>query len=56
MKQYILREFHNPKEIIILVRYLKYPTTVLNTSITTVVSAEKEKDPIMVMIKTEEIK
>ena len=30
MKQYILQELHNPEDIIIMVRDLKYPTTVLN--------------------------
>ena len=31
MKQYILREFQNSEDIIVLVRDLKYPTTILNT-------------------------
>ena len=31
MKQYILREFQNYEDIIVLVRDLKYPTTILNT-------------------------
>ena len=56
MKHYILREFHNPEDIVILVRDLKDPTTVLNTSIPTALSSEDEKYPIMVMIQTEEIK
>ena len=32
LKQYILRVFQNPEDMIILVRYLKDPTIVLNTS------------------------
>ena len=56
LKQYILRLFHNPEDIIVLVIYLKDPTIVLNTSIPTALSAEDEKYPIMVMIQTEEIK
>ena len=55
-KQYIIREFQNPEDIIVLVRYLKDPTTILNTSITTAISAQYKKDPIMAMIQTEEIK
>ena len=35
LKQYILREFQNPVDIIFLVRYLKDLTTVLSTSRTT---------------------
>ena len=56
LKQYILRYFQKPEDIIFLVIYLKYPTTVLNASRPTVISAEYEKYPIMVMIQTEEIK
>ena len=56
LKQYILREFQNPEEIIVLVRDLKYPTTVLNTSRPTSLLSEDEKYPIMVIIQTEEIK
>ena len=40
LKQYILRVFHNPEDIIVLVRYLKYPTIILNTSIPIALSAE----------------
>ena len=32
LKNYILRVLHNPEDIIVLVRYLKYPKVVLNTS------------------------
>ena len=53
LKQYTLIEFHNPEDIIVLVRDLKYPTIVLNTSRTTALPAEDEKYPIMVMIQTE---
>ena len=56
LKQYILRELHNPEDITMLVRYLKDPTTVLNTSKETALLTEDEKYPIMVMIKNEEIK
>ena len=31
LNQYILRELHNPEYIIVMFRYLKYPTTFLNT-------------------------
>ena len=50
MKQYVLREFQNREDIIILVRDLKYLATVLSTSRTTALSALDEKDPINVMI------
>ena len=56
LKQYILRVFQNPEDIIVLVRDLKVPTSVLNTSRPIALSAEDEKDPIMVMIQNEEIK
>ena len=56
MKQYTLREVQNPEYIIVLVRYLKEPTSVLNTSRTTALSTEDKKYPIMLMIQTEEIK
>ena len=56
MKHYILEELNNHEEIIILVIELKYPTTVLKTSGPTSLSNEYEKDPIMVMIQTEDIK
>ena len=56
LKQYILRVLHNPEDIIVLFVYLKYPTIVLNTSIPTALSAEEVKNPIMVIIQTEEIK
>ena len=56
MKQYTLQEFQNPEYIVFLVRYLKDPTSVLNTSRTTALSTEDEKYPIMLMIQTEEIK
>ena len=55
LKQYILRVFQNPEDIIVLVRYLKDPTTVLNTSRPTAMSAEYKKDRIMVMIQSEDI-
>ena len=55
-KQYILIESQNPEDTIVLVRYLKDLTTILNTSRPTVMSAEDEKDPIMVRIQTEDIK
>ena len=55
-KQYILRVFQNLEDIIVLVRYLKYPKIVLNSSIPTALLAEDEKDPIVVTIQTEEIK
>ena len=55
LKQYILRVFQNPEDIIVLVRYLKDPTIVLNIPRSTALSSEDEKDPIMVMIQTEEI-
>ena len=56
IKQYILREFQIPEDIIILVRYVKEPITVLNTSKPTSLSTEYEKNLIMVMIQTEDIK
>ena len=46
LKQYILRVSQNPEYIIVLVRYLKDTTIVLNTSV------EDGKDPIIVMIQT----
>ena len=55
LKQYILRVFHNPEDIIVLIRDLKYPTIGFNASRPTALSAEGEKEPIMVMIQTEEI-
>ena len=56
LKQYILRVFHNPEDKIFLVRDIKYPTIVLNTSRPTALSVDDEKDSIMVVIQTEEIK
>ena len=56
LKQYILRVFQNPEDIIVLVRDLKDPTIVLNKSRPTALSSEDKKDGIMVMIQTEEIK
>ena len=56
LKQYILRVFQNPEDIIVLVRDLKDPTIVFNTSRPTAMSAEDEKYRIMVMIQTEDIK
>ena len=56
MKQYIIWQFQNPEDIIVLVRYLKDPTTVLNKLRLTALSSEYEKDLIMVMIQTDEIK
>ena len=56
MKQYVLQELQNPEDIIVLVQYLKYSIPVLDTSRTTAISTEDDKDPIMVMIQTEEIK
>ena len=40
LNQYILRELHNPEDILFLVGYLKYATTILNTSRTTALSSE----------------
>ena len=40
LNQYILRELHNLEDIFVPVRYLKYPTTILNTSRTTALSSE----------------
>ena len=45
-----------PKYIIILVRDLKYPTTVLNTSRPTKMRTKDKKDLIAIIIQTEEIK
>ena len=56
LKQYILRVFQNNEDVIVLVRYIKDHTIVFNTSRPTVLSEEDEKDLIMVMIQTEEIK
>ena len=56
LKQYILRQFHNTEDIIVLVRYLKYNKNLLNTSEPTSLSEEDEKDPIMVILQTEYIK
>ena len=56
LKKYILRVFQNPEDIIVLVVYLKDPTIVFNVSRPIALSAENDKDPIMVMIQTEEIK
>ena len=56
LKQYILRVFQKHEYIIVLVRYLKDPNFFLNASRPTALSAEEEKDPIMVMIHTEDIK
>ena len=53
LKDYILRIFENPEDIIVLVKYLKDPRIVLHTSRTTALSAEDEKYPIVVMIQTE---
>ena len=55
LKQYIIRVLQNPEDIIVMVRYLKDPKIVLNTSIHTALSSEDEKDLIMVMIQTEDI-
>ena len=46
----------NPEDIIVLVSDLKCLKTVLNTSRPTALPAKDEKDPILVIIKTEEIK
>ena len=56
MKKYILLYLHNPEGIIYLVRYLKYPITMMDTSRPTSMSTQDKKYKIMVMIKTEEIK
>ena len=40
LKQYIIREFQNPEDIVVLVRDLKYSTTVSNTSRPTSMSTE----------------
>ena len=56
LKQYIQLEFRNTEDIIVLIRDLKYPTTVLNTSRPTALSTEDRKNLTMVMIQTEEIK
>ena len=56
MKHYILQEFQNLEYIIVLVRNLKYPKTVLDTSRPTELSTEDEKYPIIAMIQTEDIK
>ena len=56
LKQNILRVLQNPEYIIVLVRYLKDPTNVLNPSRPIALSEEDNKYPIMVMIQTEDIK
>ena len=56
LKQYILIVFHNPEDIIIMVIDLKDPIIVLNTSRPTALSAEDEKDPVMIMTQTKDIK
>ena len=55
MKQYALREFHNPEDISVLVRDVKDPITVLNKSRPTSLSTGDEKEPIISMIQTEYI-
>ena len=55
LRQYILREYQNPEDIIVLVIYLKEPTYFKNKSRPTALSEEDKKYPIMVMIQTEEI-
>ena len=56
LKQYVLQEFHNPKDIIVLVRDMKNPSTILNKSSPTALSTENGKYPIVVMIHMEQIK
>ena len=56
MKKYILLYLNNPEGIIYLVRYLKDPITMMDTSRPTSMSTQDKKYKIMVMIKTEEIK
>ena len=56
MKQYVLLEFHNSEDIIVLVLYVEWPMTVPNRSISTALSTEYKKNSIVVMIKTEDIK
>ena len=56
LKQYILQELQNPEDIIDLVLDLKDPMTVLDTSQLTALFTKYKKDPIIVMIQTEEIK
>ena len=53
LKQYILRELHNPEDIIVMVWDLKYLVTVLNTSRPTELSTKGKNDKIIVMIQTE---
>ena len=54
LEQYVLREFENLENIIVLVRDVKNPMNVLNTSRPTGLSTGDEKDPIMAMIQTED--
>ena len=56
LKQYVLQEFHNPEDIIVIVRYVEYPMDGIDTSRHTSLSTEYENNPIIVMVQTEEIK
>ena len=56
LKQYVIRELHNPEDIIVLVWYLKDPMIMLDTSITTELYILDDKDTLMFIIQTEEIK
>ena len=55
MKQYMLQEFQNPENIIALRRDVKTSMMILNKSWPTALSTDDKKDPIMLMIQTEEI-
>ena len=52
----MLKEFHNPEDIAVLVRDVKYPIKILDTARPTSLLTEDKKDPITVMIQTEETK
>ena len=56
IKNDVLRELQNTEDIIVLIQDLKYPMTVMYKSVPTSLSTQDEKDSIMVMIQTKEIK
>ena len=56
LKHYVIQEFHDPENIIVLVWDSKYPLTMLYTSRPTALYTQDYMDSLMVMIQTEEIK
>ena len=52
----MIQEFHNPEEVIVLVRDMEDPMAILKTSIPTSLSTKDGNYPTMVMIQMEKIK